>query len=160
MVRNNTRGSLPAWEKPVDQGSNPCVPTPFEVALIAICAWVPVRRSVTSRVPHVSRTDVVWSFAPCDVDVRSVPCHPVVVAVREIVSFLGLVVEPSDETRHLDFGAPCASAILRDLDHRGKTGTGVAARHAAVVRPCDVHMTLLVRGDVGFPIVATMEADE
>ena len=28
MVRNNTRGSLPAWEKPVDQGSNPCVPTP------------------------------------------------------------------------------------------------------------------------------------
>ena|SRR6267143_2853776 len=27
MVRNNTRGSLPAWEKPVDQGSNPCVPT-------------------------------------------------------------------------------------------------------------------------------------
>src|SRR5205807_1721085 len=25
---HNTRGSLPAWEKPVDQGSNPCVPTP------------------------------------------------------------------------------------------------------------------------------------
>src|SRR2546426_5025023 len=25
----NTRGSLPAWEKPVDQGSNPCVPTFF-----------------------------------------------------------------------------------------------------------------------------------
>ena len=32
MVRNNTRGSLPAWEKPVDQGSNPCVPTtPFGI---------------------------------------------------------------------------------------------------------------------------------
>ena len=29
MVRNNTRGSLPAWEKPVDQGSNPCVPMPY-----------------------------------------------------------------------------------------------------------------------------------
>lgn len=28
MVRDNTRGSLPAWKKPVDQGSNPCVPTP------------------------------------------------------------------------------------------------------------------------------------
>src|SRR5437879_13076355 len=28
MVRNNTRGSLPACEKRVDQGSNPCVPTP------------------------------------------------------------------------------------------------------------------------------------
>src|SRR5207245_5970808 len=25
----NTRGSLPAWEKPVDQGSNPCVPMLF-----------------------------------------------------------------------------------------------------------------------------------
>src|SRR5207247_11468784 len=28
MVRNKTRGSLPEWEKPVDQGSNPSVPTP------------------------------------------------------------------------------------------------------------------------------------
>ena len=29
MVRENTRGSHPAWKKPVDQGSNPCVPTLF-----------------------------------------------------------------------------------------------------------------------------------
>ncbi len=27
MIRKNGRGSLPAREKPVDQGSNPCVPT-------------------------------------------------------------------------------------------------------------------------------------
>lgn len=34
MIRNNGRGSLPAREKPVDQGSNPCVPTPISESYI------------------------------------------------------------------------------------------------------------------------------
>ena len=29
MIRKNGRGSLPAREKPVGQGSNPCVPMPI-----------------------------------------------------------------------------------------------------------------------------------
>src|SRR2546425_12871302 len=36
----NTRGSPPAWEKPVDQGSNPCVPMLFRYHRVETSARV------------------------------------------------------------------------------------------------------------------------
>lgn len=97
MVRDNTRGSLPAWKKPVDQGSNPCVPTIFRPATCLLRASV--------RRPSRLRLWQSRKFADTDVDPRA---HPHGLGIDRSFEYAQDVIQPAIppvfrlEERHQD----------------------------------------------------------